>query len=62
MSTSTYVEPSDRDAGIEYVRTLTNKMINSRRLVEEGNYDPEVELDISSCFGGVTAAKYPTSG
>ena len=44
------------------VRTLTNKMINSRKLVEEGTYDPDVELDISSCFGGIQPLNTPPGG
>jgi hypothetical protein len=28
-------------------------MIASRLLVEEKSYDPEVEMDISSCFGEI---------
>ena len=35
------------------VRSLTSKMIASRLLIEEHVYNPDVEMDISSCFGGI---------
>ena len=44
------------------VRNLTSKMIRSRELVEDGQYDPEVEMDISSCFGGVQPLNSPPAG
>ena len=44
------------------VRILTSKMICSRALVEDANYDPEVEMDISSCFGGVQPLNLPPEG
>ena len=37
-------------------------MICSRALVEEENYDLKVELDISSCFGGVQPLNWPPEG
>ena len=44
------------------VRTLSSKMIASRLLVEEKVYNPEVEMDISSCFGGIQPLNSPPTG
>ena len=44
------------------VRNLSSKMIRSRMLVEDAYYDPEVEMDISSCFGGVQPLTPPPGG
>ena len=44
------------------VRTLASKMIASRKLVEETLYDPDVEMDISSCFGGIQPLNSPPAG
>ncbi len=41
------------------MRTLSSKLIASRLLVEEKSYDPEVEMDISSYFGGVQPLNLP---
>ena len=37
-------------------------MIASRLLVEEKAYDPKVEMDISSCFGGIQPLNSPPIG
>jgi hypothetical protein len=37
-------------------------MIASRMLVEEKLYDPTVEMDISSCFGGIQPINPPPAG
>jgi hypothetical protein len=44
------------------VRTLASKLIASRKLVEDTEYDPDLEMDISSCFGGIQPLNLPPSG
>ena len=44
------------------VRTLASKLIASRMLVEDSVYDPDVEMDISSCFGGIQPLNLPPTG
>ena len=44
------------------MRTLASKLIASRKLVEDTVYDPDVEMDISSCFGGIQPLNNPPTG
>jgi hypothetical protein len=44
------------------VRTLVSKLIASRKLVEDTEYDPDLEMDISSCFGGIQPLNPPPLG
>ena len=44
------------------VRTLASKPIASRKLVEDTVYDPDVEMDISSCSGGIHPLNIPPTG